>query len=340
MINNIKQHTQIYVACPSQVATGGPELLHQLVYKLNKLGYNASMVYFDNWTLCKHKSLSRITRHKDPVHVYYHKYNNPVTLLYDIKDDSNNVIVIPETFSTILYMFKNIKKALWWLSVDNFFLKQKEKSYRLKNIFSLMKSYDFNDNPNIYHLSQSFYAIDFLKNKGVPESKISYLSDFLNKTFLDEMDQVQFDSSSRKDVILYNPKKGYETTSKLKSLLLDYEWVPLVNMTPDEVKNLLLSSKVYIDFGFHPGKDRFPREAAICGCCVITGTKGSAKFFEDVYILDKYKFDNPVESIEEFKIIIEQCFSNYNSISKDFEEYRNRILNEEEKFEKDIINVF
>lgn len=26
-------------------------------------------------------------------------------------------------------------------------------------------------------------------------------------------------------------------------------------------------AKVYIDFGFHPGKDRIPREAVMCGAC-------------------------------------------------------------------------
>ena len=30
----------IYVACPAKIYTGGPELLHQLVYKLNNFGYS------------------------------------------------------------------------------------------------------------------------------------------------------------------------------------------------------------------------------------------------------------------------------------------------------------
>ena len=54
-----------------------------------------------------------------------------------------------------------------------------------------------------------------------------------------------------------------------------FRWVPIQNMTPVEVASLLGRSKVYIDFGAHPGRDRIPREAALCGCVVITGTQGS-----------------------------------------------------------------
>ena len=35
----IKNNSKIYVACPSNVATGGPELLHQLVHELVNLGF-------------------------------------------------------------------------------------------------------------------------------------------------------------------------------------------------------------------------------------------------------------------------------------------------------------
>ena len=51
-------------------------------------------------------------------------------------------------------------------------------------------------------------------------------------------------------------------------------------MTPEQVVDLMSESKVYIDFGNHPGKDRIPREAVINGCCVITGVRGSARFKE------------------------------------------------------------
>ena len=43
----------------------------------------------------------------------------------------------------------------------------------------------------------------------------------------------------------------------------DLRWVPLIGMTTEEMRSCMSKSKVYIDFGNHPGKDRIPREAAI-----------------------------------------------------------------------------
>jgi len=39
---------------------------------------------------------------------------------------------------------------------------------------------------------------------------------------------------------------------------------------------MCVSRKLYVDFGKHPGKDRMPREAAVHGCCIITGRRGAA----------------------------------------------------------------
>ena len=41
--------------------------------------------------------------------------------------------------------------------------------------------------------------------------------------------------------------------------------------------------------------NRIPREAAMCGCCVITNRNGSAANNVDVQIADKYKFDNEAD---------------------------------------------
>ncbi len=37
-------------------------------------------------------------------------------------------------------------------------------------------------------------------------------------------------------------------------------------------------AKLYIDFGYHPGKERMPREACLLDCCLIIGKDGSAKY--------------------------------------------------------------
>ena len=74
-------------------------------------------------------------------------------------------------------------------------------------------------------------------------------------------------------------------------------WKAIENMSTEEVAELLNRSKVYIDFGNHPGKDRFPREAAISGCCIITGQRGAAANDIDVMIPRSYKFPDKTSSI-------------------------------------------
>ena len=96
----------------------------------------------------------------------------------------------------------------------------------------------------------------------------------------------------------------------------DINWVPLVGMSNDQVLNYLKTSKVYIDFGNHPGKDRLPREAAICGCCIITGKKGAAAFKEDIPISETYKFDDKASSIPYIVEKIRLLLKNYDEIGR------------------------
>ena len=111
-------------------------------------------------------------------------------------------------------------------------------------------------------------------------------------------------------------------------------------MTRDEVVGLLRKAKVYIDFGEHPGKDRIPREAAISGCCVITGKKGSAAFSEDVAIPEKYKFQDVPSKIPDISGAVRKCLENYDEETRNFESYRDRIRAEESRFDSDLSSIF
>jgi len=111
-------------------------------------------------------------------------------------------------------------------------------------------------------------------------------------------------------------------------------------MSNDEVYQNLISGKVYIDFGNHPGKDRFPREAAISGCCILTDRKGAAAYQKDVPILEKYKFNDNKKNIPNIVNQIEYCLNNYQEAIKDFDSYRDFIRQEKDIFKKDIIRLF
>jgi hypothetical protein len=336
----IYKNTKIFVACPANVSTGGPELLHQLAYHLRKdLSIDAYMYYynFDDG------------KFKNPVHREYEKYDNPfVTKLNELEDNKKNIIIVPEIQEGInlLQHFKNIRKGVWFLSVDNYYLsKVYEKILFLdfnkldllsNKIEKLAIKFPYEKDPLLkladFYLFQSYYAIDHFKNL---EHKY-YLSDYLNKDFL----KIETDLSKKEDIVAFNPKKGYNFTKKIIESNKDIKFIPLINMGREEVIKTLQKAKVYIDFGNHPGKDRLPREAAILGCCIITGKRGSAAFFEDVPIFDEYKFEDREENIPKIVDKIKECFENYEERYKDFEHYREVIKNEPQRFVEDLKKIF
>ena len=322
-----KKNSIIYITCPANFASGGPYLLHQLAYKFIQLGYNAKMFYFTE------------SINEDPVHEFYTYMKIPYSL--EIENNYSNLLVIPETYTNLIFKHENIQKVIWWLSVDNFFVTNAKKpSFSTMRFLGLKKErdyYNFQKRPKHFHWVQSFYAEHFLKSKGI--THIKYLSDYLNDIFIDEVKDIKFDSTNKENIISYNPKKGYEVTEILIEKTPHLKWVAIENMTPDEVKELLLKSKIYIDFGHHPGKDRIPREAAICGCIVITNTKGSADFFEDVSIPNQYKIDYSPKKEKEIIKLLETCLSDYDVKLKDFEFYKNKIINEEIRFNQNLKEI-
>ena len=256
----------------------------------------------------------------------------------------------------------NIKKAqviLWWLSVDNLYYNSKKflslgdyfkwnPVYALEIIFYRMgclllkKEFLFSKNISIEYLKersnlncyQSEYARNFLIGKGF--SELLPLSDYINTEFVS---RIEAEVKKREDIVLYNPKKGFEYSRKLMKLAPHIKWLPLQGMNRDQMMATFRKSKLYIDFGFHPGKDRIPREAALNGCCVITGLEGSARFFEDVPIIDEYKIDMKKQSAGDVLLKIEDVLRNYEAHRQNFVFYQQQILREEKEFANQVKHI-
>lgn len=314
----------ILVSCLAHRHTGGLTLAHQLCAELVNQGFNAKMYYYFG---CGQKK-------SNPVNPNYEKYG--LSYVTKLEDNEETIIVVPETNVNILRKIHKAKRVIWWMSVDNYFKTLRSRRYKVEDLYGLRR-FDFKQK-DILHLAQSYYAIDFLKKSGVVEENIKYLSDYLDSEFLDNANKYM--NCSKKDVVLYNPKKGWDFTKKIIDNSTDIEWLALENLTPSEMKDKLGTSKVYIDFGNHPGKDRIPREAAIMGCCVITGRRGSANYYNDVPIQDKYKYDENTCSIRSIYDLICDCIYNYDCHRKDFEGYIEYIRNEREQFIIDVKEIF
>lgn len=318
----------IYIACPGNVETGGTELLHQLS---NILSYKFNL---DN-RIYYHTYNSKV----DPVGDRFKKYN--AKYVFEVTDVEEDFLIVPEISTELLNNYSKISKCVWWLSVDNYFKafpKNKIKNFLKFILGRAKKKFDFK-NKDITHFVQSHYAGKFLESNGI--NNYYFLSDYLNKDFLKE--EVVYKSVNRENIVLYNPKKGFEFTKEIISYSVingkSFQFVPLQNLTPAEIIDLGKKAKVYIDFGQHPGKDRFPREAAILGCAVITGLKGSAKYFEDIKIDSKYKFRDTDDKIQEIVELIETCMKDYDKIIGDFFEYREYIKSEYKIFVNEVSKI-
>lgn len=300
-----------FIVAPAGIESGGPELAHQMCNTLMQLGCQAYMYYIGNWTTA-------------PVDVEackkYHKYRTThITEKTEIEDDS--IVIIPEGATEWIGYISKGKKILWWMSVDNYIEATKEKD--LEYICSEV----------VCHLVQSYYAKDYLlKRANVREDKILYVADYIGDAYRQEKISYEY----RKNRVVFNPKKGYEDLKPLIEITPWLEWFPLIGMTEEQMINVMKSAKIYVDFGKHPGKDRIPREAASCGCCVITNKKGSAAYWEDVPIGEKYKFEDVHNSYEAIKLLLKDICYHYEEHVKEFENYRQIIEKEKKGFLSDV----
>lgn len=337
----------VYIFAPAGTVTGGVELLHQLCDILNANRKEAYIVYYGT------------KEHTIPSD--YRKYNLKIIESDKIPDSEETVIVVPETRLCILNEYKKSKAIVWWMSVDNYFaalqancvvsfayhlrygmffaynsaikmLVRKILRKRLYPSYSLSK---LKKNKNIVcNAYQSEYADSFLKKHGITNTKP--LSDYIN----DEYAFYQELLSKKENIIIYNPKKGLRFTKRLIAAAPDLHWIPIQNMSRLEVKEMMCRAKLYIDFGHFPGKDRMPREAAMCGCCIITGKLGAAGFTQDLPIDEKfYKFNQRKQDIPLIIQRIRFVLENYETEIEQFADYRTVIAGEKSAFIRNVLEI-
>jgi hypothetical protein len=356
MIINISNETKYYIVCPSAVDTGGPKDLHQLAFELKKLKKKVFLYYFP-------------VEKKDPVHKNFRIFNLPYTEI--IEDDEKNILIIPEVNQALLISnrYKRIQKIVWWLSLDFFFITHFNDNFskfsksvikfpyqiiryfnRLTlnyfgnlNFPSYLKKIYFNFyfnnivklNDIKINLSQSMYQYKVLLSRGV---KSYLLSDYIRDEYHKASEIVSLEN--KKNIICYNPAKSSAFMQKIIDTNPEFKFVPLKGYTMHEIIDILSESKIYIDFGFHPGVDHLPREAALLKNCIITNLEGSAFYPEAVPINEKFKFKETKNNLVKISKLIENIFLNFENELKNFEEYIIEIKKEKKIFEKQVLNIF
>lgn len=303
---------RLVVLCPFGLVSGGPEALHQLVSAARGQSWDAAICYYP---LGNHTVMPE-----------YRHYDVPV--LSQIPDDSESIVVAPETGAHLLLALARARRALWWLSVDNFFVALGSPPTVPAHDPALL-SMLCNADASVIHLTQSYYARQFLRERKVQSMM---LSDYLSDAFVEGATQRQ--SVPKRDVVLYNPRKGRQFTMRLiEASHGQLEFVPIEGLSAEGVAKLLSSAKLYIDFGEHPGRDRIPREAALSGCCVLTGRRGAAGNEGDMPIPQRFALDESEPGVvPTFIKLASATLLDFDRASAEFADYRSWIAGQHTAF--------
>ncbi|WP_347990386.1 hypothetical protein [Methylomonas sp. AM2-LC] len=327
----MSKFNRILIICPANAITAGPEAIHQLVFDLNRLGQNAAIVYHPFNKL-----------HETPKP--YQKYKITVA---NYQDFQHELIIFPEIMTTLALHVKQAQAAIWWMSVNNYTCIRYGNPFR--DHFRYFKNLIKGKRPlrgiralkHLLHFAQSDYANQFLLDRQIQSFPLSDpIPVYTDPGYLKDLSE-KIVNTQRQNIILFNPNKGAKITEKLKSTFPNLLFKPLQGYNREELAEIFLSSKIYIDFGHHPGKDRLPREAAIHGCCVITGLYGSAANPIDLPISNEYKLDVQSKNFEQnFANIVDSIFTHFEDHYTNLENYRNVIALEPLVFEQQMINAF
>lgn len=223
----------------------------------------------------------------------------------ELPDGFDGVIVFPEIWANETLKYTGCTRAIWWLGVDAYagWTAPEERG-------------DFFDDGSIIHIAQSEYARDFLKKLGV--KRVLKCDDTVNAEFY-----ADYTEETRSDAILYNPAKMTPFMNSLMDHSKEFNFIPIRGMTREQVIDALRHSKLYIDFGEFPGRERLPREAVLCGCCIITSKIGAAAYIKD--FPHDYKFESKDSHIWAIKRKIQYVLSNYDECRKDFDVFRDSL---------------
>lgn len=323
--------SKYYIFTPADVCTGGPEALHQLAYYMRICGLQAYTVYYDANGIVLKEPIER-----------YKQYKPEVVTLEDIEDKSQNFCIAPENAPWCLNMVHRVHRCIWWLSLHANNVQSGTIGYRMaywkRSILgqSIATARKILYNPSCcIHLCASRYTYDYVRHK-YPHCRVEYMVEPISKDFLDV--GMYTSLSGRQNVVLYNPAKP---SDRMDALLqrAKFQYIPLKGLSPAELVDKYMHSKLYVDFGIFGGPERMPKEAVYFGCNILVANHAAAANDWDVAIPQDYKVDDG-ESIERTERRIEEMLNHYEMYFCDFNAFREKVGNLEDSFVSDIKRIF
>jgi hypothetical protein len=344
------KYSNIYILCPANAVTGGPETLHQICDVINNHGGNAFMVYVNH--------AFSVVDSQTPTP--YRKYNTNTTTKIICSKES--LILAPETLSYSLKNkdFVNMAKGVCFLSLGfylkyyvSFFVRmvyQPTLRYFAPLFFVYLRFSSWIRGTNNRRLAPKemknfkisyncLWEKDYLEKRGVFPQE--YICGPISEEFFPALDETKKNLHDE-NLIFYNPKKGQLFTDKIMKRYSemffgeDFKFIPIVSMTNKEIVDLFSKGKVYIDFGYFPGHERIPREAVLLGCNILTSNLGAAKY-DDVRVPEKYKFSVKNKNIDIICRTIHELMVHAEEHYCEFDDYRRFIFEQRDLFVTNIL---
>lgn len=350
---SISSKSIIFILTPT-VGFGGTFSLHQLAKTLADIGKNVKIYHIQEQNE-EHLEKTRF-------------FENELEVCDEIYDDKENYIIVPEKYYDYVERYTHVNKIIWWLSWDFFtvntyygaaLVKLKEKGifgYRayclapfvsiLFILFGKKRKFAINKffiNANqYYHLYNCEYAFENLIKKNIQKDRMQYLCGPITFSYLPKD---KFDFSVKENLIIFPKAKNNQCfINKLmriiKRKIPNVQFEMIHNMTGIQVRELMVKAKVYVDFGFFPGPERLPREAAFSYCNIVTSNVGSAKNDSDVPIPEKYKFYPSKKNAMKIANLMVDMLINYNTYVNQYDTYREKVYQQQIEFEPLVEKIF
>jgi hypothetical protein len=322
---------RIVILVPYGVRTGGPECCFQLSDALIRLGYRA-----ETWLITRGEEQVLRKAGLLPEHSAYDFAKgsgrlNPIDeyAQYRFRPFSGTLsevpalLVLPEIYAWAVPLFRNTRTMLWWLSADNAF-----SALGHMNINHLRL-------PGTIHAAHSVYARNVVASLGM---NANMLSDY---TVVPEL---PLDPVGRRPMKLCLNAGGKvifnlgAICARLIEALPELEIVPITNLPRTDVYRHFSTSRLFVDLGSFPGKDRMVREALVLGANVVVAAAGAGRNSEDYVFPDAYRWD--MVDIEKLVALVVDMLTDPENHQGEFATAREIVRNEKAAFDAEVETTF
>jgi hypothetical protein len=284
---------------------------------------------------------------------HFSRYDAPEAVL---EDKPGCAVVAPETALTSLRGIRFAQPICWWLSIDNsmpFIVDHERRDRKFAKTLGVphnpwspnariamerrvVAKYDFRGLfSRAFHIAQSVYARSYLQTHlGICASIVS---DYIPRM---EAQRSENGTATRSRSIAFNPAKAPWIPDLLGPRMPGVGWSPIAGLDAFGVARVLRESGAYFDPGFHPGRDRMPREAAMSGTPVVVARRGAGAYWEDVPIGAEFKVSAGRNFVEDASSRLLRVLDDVEGAATRQEGYRRWIARDRERFAREVGRAF